>query len=119
MLQSLSFHRPNDAQPNRRCHEAAQVKKKKQPHRARTYQAKRPGGSSEHGREMSAGRRTNALARENFLRRGKKGASLKAAGAIGHVIGEKSVAILIQHAKLLRFVVRGSEERQAPLSKLP
>ena len=61
MLQRLSFHWSDDAQPDRGGDEAAQMKEKKQARRAGAFQTEGARCRSENGREMSA-RRTGRYA---------------------------------------------------------
>ena len=118
VLQRLSFHRPHDAQPDRRSNKTAQMHEKKQPRGLGSFQAEGPRGCSENGREMSAGRRAYSPSGENLIRRGKKSAALEAAGAICHMIRYKGVAPLVQRSNLVRIVMRGGEEWQAGMSEL-
>ena len=68
---------------------------------------------------MSARRRADFHTWKNLLRRGKKGSPLQAAGAISHVIGEKSVATQINRFKLRRFKVGEIKKGEAGMSELP
>ncbi len=45
-------------------------------------------------------------------------AALQAAGAIGHVVGQKCIAKAVQFANFFRLVMRGSHEWQAAVAKL-
>src|SRR5580698_7913703 len=68
---------------------------------------------------MTARRRPDGRSVKNLLRGREEGPALEAAGAVGDMIGEKGVAMLIKRAKLSWFVMRGAEKRQDTVAELP
>ncbi len=122
VLQRLRFHRPRNAQPDRSRHQSAQVLKEKQARHPGPAHAKRSRDSAKDRRKMpqwnTPGHAANFGGAEDLSGRGEKRPALQTAGAIGDMIGEKTVAKAVQFTRPVRLVMGGSGKWQASVTEL-
>jgi len=122
VLQCLRLHRPGNAQPDRSCHQSPQVLKEKQtscPGPAHTQSARnRAEGRRKMAQWKTPGRPANLDGMEDSPGRGEESPALEAAGTVGDMIGEKTVAKAVQSTRLVRLVMSGGDKWEASVSEL-
>jgi hypothetical protein len=122
MLQCLRFHRPGNAQPDRSCRQSPQVLKEKQtscPGPAHAQHARdRAEGRRKMAQWKTPGRPANFDGMEDSRGRGEERPALEAAGAVGDMVGQETVAKAVQFTPLFRLVMRGGDKGKASVSKL-
>ena len=122
VLQCLPLHRPGNAQPDGSCHQSPQVLKEKQTSCSKPAHTQSARDRAEGRRKMAQwktlGRPANLDGMEDSSGRGEERPALEAAGAVGHMIGEKTVANAVQSARLVRLVMSGGDKWQASVSEL-
>ena len=117
VLKRLRFQGTKDPQAHGRRRQASQMLKKQKLRRARPAHAKLAGDSPKDWSKMPKRERRAAQA-EGLFHHGRKRASLKTAGAVGHMVGEEGIAKPVQCGRLLGRLVRLDEEGQAALGQL-